>query len=534
MKIGILYVKGALPLFEDFGNLPTHTVNENGLVNGIKAHDALDGLILPGGSIMESESIGPDLKSEIRKMASDGAFILGMCSGFQLLANETDVGRKSPCPILREGLGILDVSFSPMISNDSVEAEIVSESFMTPGMVNEHITGFHCHTYGEIKGDASPLCYSMVRRTDYADNPRKILSGVRNDDGNVVGTMIHASLDENKALVRNILNFLDADDAVVQNILNDNKELVKKIRSEIGVNTNLFVRGNVNSINSTGNPQSINITGNPQSTDYESTDSAANPQSTSPVVNAQKTPKMIMIASTGSDSGKTFLTTGMVGVLRKKGYKTCVLKVGPDIRDIVPSLYLNKERMENFSSIKIGGLGWKDLKDVLEDIKAQNYDIILVEGVMSIFTGMLNEKTPFSSAEIARAGNVPVILVSPCNKGGIETAAVDIAAHTELMTKMGIKVKGAILNKVYDAGIAEIARNYITGKTGLNFIGLVPKIKIKERGNIPEVEMKLEEFCQNAMETVERYLNVDKIAKMAGNPEFSGYLSYEDMLKRFK
>ena len=78
-----------------------------------------------------------------------------------------------------------------------------------------------------------------------------------------------------------------------------------------------------------------------------------------------------MIASTGSDSGKTFLTTGIVGVLRKKGYKVCVLKVGPDIRDIVPSLYLNKENMERFSSIQIGGLGWMDLEEILNQLKTK-------------------------------------------------------------------------------------------------------------------------------------------------------------------
>ncbi len=94
MKIGILYVKGALPRFEDFGNLPTHIVNDYGMVNGIKAHKTLDGLIIPGGSIMESESIGPDIRAEIYKMAKNGSFILGMCSGFQLLANKTDIGRK--------------------------------------------------------------------------------------------------------------------------------------------------------------------------------------------------------------------------------------------------------------------------------------------------------------------------------------------------------------------------------------------------------------------------------------------------------
>jgi Mrp family chromosome partitioning ATPase len=41
-------------------------------------------------------------------------------------------------------------------------------------------------------------------------------------------------------------------------------------------------------------------------------------------------------------------------------------------------------------------------------------------------------------------------MVSPCNKGGIETAAVDVVAHVEMMEKLGINTAGAILNKVYD------------------------------------------------------------------------------------
>ena len=425
MKIGILYVKGALPLFEDFGNLPTHIVNEYGMVNGVKAHKALNGLIIPGGSIMESDSIGSEIRAEIYEMARNGSFILGMCSGFQLLSNKTDIGRRSSCPIEKDGLGILDVSFRPMISNDRVEAEIVDESFLTQGLVNSNITGFHCHTYGDVKGGAIPLCYSMIKRIDYTNNPRKILSGVKNDDGNVVGIMIHASLDENKSLVQNILNFMDANENDIKNIYNANTELMRKLKREIGVNTG---------INADNKIKSFKL----------STES-------------NRSPKVIMIASTGSDSGKTFITTGIVGVLRKKGYKTCVLKVGPDIRDIVPSLYLNKERMENFSSIKIAGLGWKDLETVLKDVKLQNYDIILVEGVMSIFTGMLNNKVPYSSAEIALAGNIPVLLVSACNKGGIETAAIDIVGHLKIMSKLGIEVKGAILNKVYDKKIADIA-----------------------------------------------------------------------------
>jgi len=502
MKIGILYVKGALPLFEDFGHLPTHTVNENGLVNGVKAHKVLDGLIIPGGSIVESMTISSDLKTEIQKIAEQGSFVLGMCSGFQVLANSTNIGRKSPCPIIKEGVGLLDVKFNPLISNDRVEAEIVDDSFLTKGMIDERITAFHCHTYGDIRGDSPPLCYSLLKRMNYSDQTQKVLSGVKNDDGNVVGVMLHASLDENPQITQNILDYMGAGEEDVLDIHRQNQEYVKKIRREIGVNTDIFADYRVKSPDP----------GKETSTEY---------------------PPMIMVASTGSDSGKTFLTTGIVGNLRKKGYKVAVLKVGPDIRDIVPSLYLNKEKMEEFSSIKIGHLGWMDLKSILEDLKTRNYDLVIVEGVMSIFTGLLNKKIPYSSAEIARAGNIPVLLISPCNKGGIETAAIDIISHVKMLDKLGVKTKGVILNKVYDDEIAENARKYITNNIVVDYVELIPRIRIEARGNIPEVEMKLEEFCLHAMNTVLDNMDVQKIMEIAEKPVFSGYLSFEDILKSY-
>ncbi|MGF7117299.1 AAA family ATPase [Methanobacterium oryzae] len=496
-KIGLLYIKGALPVFENFGELPTHIVKENGLVNGEKAHRALDGLIIPGGSIIESQSMNGTLKSEIKKMEKEGKFIFGMCSGFQLLANKVDIGRRSPCPIEREGLGILDVSFKPMIGTDRVEAEILDESFLTQGIVGQNVTGFHCHTYGLIEGNAPQLFLSKVKRTDYQDNPRKILSGVRNEDGNVVGTMVHGCLDENPAFVENILKFIDASPEDISDIKTKNKELISKIKGEIGIDTNIYTK------------------------------------STNKPLESFSMPKTLMIASTGSDSGKTFLTTGIVGVLRKKGYKVAVLKVGPDIRDLVPSLYVNKENMEKFSSIQIGKLGWMDLENILKQLKNQNYDIILIEGVMSAFTGLLNEKTPYSSAEIARAANIPVILTTSCSKGGIETAAIDIVGHIEVMDKLGVQTSGVILNRVYDKSISKAASEFIKKVTNVDVIGEVPKIKMTDRGNTPEVEIRLEEFCLNAIKTVEEHLNVSEIIEMAKIPIFKGYLSYKDILSNF-
>ena len=82
-------------------------------------------------------------------MADAGKFVLGICSGFQILAKATDIGRLSSIPIMRQGLGLLDVEFKPLICTDHIMATIVGKCFMTD-TIGEEVSGFHCHTYGEI------------------------------------------------------------------------------------------------------------------------------------------------------------------------------------------------------------------------------------------------------------------------------------------------------------------------------------------------------------------------------------------------
>ncbi|MBU4534901.1 MAG: AAA family ATPase [Euryarchaeota archaeon] len=501
MKIGLVYVKGAVPAFEDFGFLPTHLVKGNGLVKGERAHKVLDGLIIPGGSIMESGSLTLELGEEIHRMNQEGKFILGICSGFQALAHKTDIGRRSPCPIIKKGLGILDVNFSPLISNDRVEATIVEESFLTRGLCGETITGFHCHTYGQLEGEGSTILKSEIKRVNYSDNPQEVVAGVKNLEGNVVGTMLHGSLDENPPLVKNILEFLGASEKQTQGIYNANKELLKKIKQEIGIETGLK--------RSKTTPEVMN------QKKFQK--------------DADRIPPTLMIASTGSDSGKTFISTGLGGAFYKKGLKVAILKVGPDIRDIVPALYLTKGKMEKYSSIKIGHLGWMELPATLENLKKDQFDLVIVEGVMGVFTGILNEKIPYSGAEIARGANIPVIMVSGCNKGGIETAAVDVASQVKLLQKMGIKVPGIILNRVYNQDIFNRVKKYIKKDTGVEQVMAMPKVKMKERGTTPEVEIKLEEFCISALKTVEEHLDLNQILIMAQNPEFRGYFTFRDI-----
>ena len=490
-KIGLAYVSGAVPGFEDFGNLPTDIVKENGLVNGNKASKELDALIIPGGTLIESNDINMDLNSEIKKMARDGKPIIGICAGFQLLSNQIDIGRKSPVPIVKEGLGIIDVNFSPLITSDRVKAKVFNNSFLVKNK-REDVDGFHTHTYGKVEGDAKPLFYSQVQRMNYGDTNEKgdynIFSGACNDDGNVIGTMIHGILDENPILVENLKEEIGIQN--LEDIYSRNKEVKKFLQSEVGIGIGIEV----------------------------------------PSIKANRKPKYLMIGSNGSDSGKTFILTGLAGAIRKRGYKVALLKVGPDVRDIIPGLYLTKGKMEDFASVKIGHLGWQDIETTINQLNNSDYDIVLIEGVMSVFTGLLNEKVPFSAAEIAMSSKIPMILATGVNKGGIESAAVDIVAHANMLNNLGVDVKAVLLNKVYNESIFDTVAPYIKDNTNVENVLKLPKLKSADmRGFIPEVEIRYELFTEHALDLIEENLNVDEIINMACEVEFEKIYSFDEI-----
>ena len=493
-KIGLAYLTGAVPGFEDFGNLPTDIVKENGLVNGNPASDELDALIIPGGTLIESNDINMGLNTEIKKMAKAGKPIIGICAGFQLLSNQIDIGRKSPVPIVKEGLGLIDVNFSPLITSDRVKAKVFNNSFLVKNQT-EDVDGFHTHTYGKIEGDAKPLFYSKVQRMNYSDTNEKgdynIFSGACSDDGNVIGTMIHGILDENTIIVDNLLEQIDATDT--DEIYSRNRDVKKFLQSEVGINTGIKI----------------------------------------PQIKPNKRPKYLMIGSNGSDSGKTFILTGLAGAIRKRGYKVALLKVGPDVRDIIPGLYLTKGKMEDFSSIKIGHLGWCDIESTISKLNSSDYDIVLIEGVMSVFTGLLNEKVPYSAAEIAMSSDIPMILATGVNKGGIESAAIDITAHANMLEKFGVSVEAVLLNKVYNDDIFDNAVPYIRNNTNVEKVLKIPKLKNADmRGFIPEVEIRYELFTSYAMDLVEKNLNIDEIIGMAREVEFNKIYTFDEIKSR--
>ncbi len=457
-------------------------------------------IIIPGGSLVESQSMKPSLMKEILKMAEEGKFVLGICSGLQILSKATDIGRLSSQPILREGLGLLDAEFKPLICTDRVTATVVGKSFMT-GDIGAPVSGFHCHTYGKmvLHEGAKPILVSHIQRANYRNDPQDLVSGVTNKDGNVVGVLMHAVLDRNVTIIQTISKSLGISAGELESMRDANAKLTSEIKSEVGISTNI--------------------------------------KSQKKPGQKQKRANFLLITATGSGSGKTFIVTGIAGALRKAGLNVGVIKVGGDIRDLVPALYLVKEPIRDYSSIRIGESGWSPFTEAIENA-SKSHDFVIIEGAMNAFTGLFNEKAarPTSTAEVALALDAPTVIVVGADKEGIEGAVVNALNYASLMKKLGIKVKGAIFNKARTTYMTDATKRLVErafANVGVRLLGMVPRIELEGRGMIPEVEIRYEEFGAKAIETIEKSLDLKTLTSQA-EPLKEASLNYEKFLEKFK
>jgi cobyric acid synthase len=498
-RVGLVYVPGALPCFETFGNLPTDLIRGDALVDGKPASEILEMLIIPGGSLVESQAITSQIEREILNMAENGKLVLGICSGFQILSKGTDIGRLSPVPIWRKGLGLLDVEFNPLICTDQVKATVIGISNLTEAIGGE-LSGFHCHTYGNMKlgKDANPILVSHVKRLNYGKQMQDLISGVSNSKGNVIGLLPHAILDRNPLIIEGITKTLDIESEELKEIRVQNAKLQSEMKTEMGISTKTHSQN---------------------------------------IDNKKKSPRSLLITALESGGGKTFVTTGLAGALRRKGWKVGVIKVGGDVRDIVPALYLLKEPMQDYSSIIVAETGWKRPNESMKGA-SRDYNFILVEGAMNAFTGLLYDqpRRPNSTAEVAAALGIPTVIVAGCDKEGIEGGIVSALNYVHFLKKLRIKTVGVILNKVYLDYMSE-ETGFIVKKAfaeaGAELLGIVPVSDVEGRGSIPEVEIKYEEFGSKALEVAENCLNLERIIELSTKFEATDF-DYEAFVEKFK
>ena len=228
-----------------------------------------------------------------------------------------------------------------------------------------------------------------------------------------------------------------------------------------------------------------------------------------------KIPRLI-VAGVSSGSGKTTVTTGLIGALKNKGYKVKPFKIGPDYID---TGYLSFVAGEDALNIDLWLMSKENVLPSFVN-NATGSDIAVIEGVMGLFDG-----GDCSTAEVSKYLKAPVLLCVNSGKIGESVSAI-VKGFIEFDQE--VNIIGIILTKVSGWSHYKLLKESIENSTQLPVCGYLQRdsrLSIKERhlGLITAYEKDaIGEFMDFAIKQAEHNFYLDLIIEKASlAPELS-------------
>jgi cobyrinic acid a,c-diamide synthase len=219
-----------------------------------------------------------------------------------------------------------------------------------------------------------------------------------------------------------------------------------------------------------------------------------------------------MIAGTGSDVGKTFVTVGIIENLIKKGYKVQAYKVGPDYIDPQHHWVASGRPSKNLDSYLMSK------EEILEIFckSSSNVDVSVVEGVRGLYEGPYFHNQIGSTAHVAKILKIPVILV--VNARGLNRSIAAILKGFKEFDP-NIDIRGVILNNVMGKRHEEKIVRAIKWYLNLEVLGSISfkkdyMIEKRHLGLITP-DISGDRFLRNAKEAVKEYVNMDRLEEIA-------------------
>lgn len=152
----------------------------------------------------------------------------------------------------------------------------------------------------------------------------------------------------------------------------------------------------------------------------------------------------VLIAGTGSSSGKTMTTAALLSILKDKGLDPVAFKCGPDYIDPMfhkKVLGIDSLNLDTFLA------GQDGVRELVINTATSGRHYAVMEGVMGIYDGLLPDSTDGSCYEIASITNTPVILVVDASGVGRTVISLIKGVLADDFNKL---IKGIILNKMSD------------------------------------------------------------------------------------
>jgi cobyrinic acid a,c-diamide synthase len=165
----------------------------------------------------------------------------------------------------------------------------------------------------------------------------------------------------------------------------------------------------------------------------------------------------IVVAGTHSGVGKTSITLGLIGALRRRGLRVQPFKVGPDFIDPLHHSHASGRPPRNLD-------GWMLDPETNRQRFARataDADVAVIEGVMGLFDGSEGKSDRGSTAEMAKLLDLPVLLVVDASAMARSVAAL---IHGYASFEPRLRVAGVILNNVGGDAHTEMIRDAVAGR----------------------------------------------------------------------
>lgn len=176
----------------------------------------------------------------------------------------------------------------------------------------------------------------------------------------------------------------------------------------------------------------------------------------------------LMLAGTGSGCGKTTVTAGILSAFCAAGVDVRPYKCGPDYIDPMFHTHVTGVPSRNLDPWMLSG-------ETVRHLMARSSggaDLVLIEGVMGLFDGLLNEPVRASSAELAAMTATPVVLIVNCKGVSLSAAAV-IAGFRQFSPD--VRIAAVILNRIQPA-VYQMLKPQIEAMGGVPVAGFLPPL----------------------------------------------------------
>ncbi len=222
--------------------------------------------------------------------------------------------------------------------------------------------------------------------------------------------------------------------------------------------------------------------------------------------------KGVVIAGASSGVGKTTLTLGLIGALKKRGVKVQPYKVGPDYIDAAHHTMISDYSCRNLD-------GWlldQQTNTGIFNKHSSNRDISVVEGVMGLFDSSGGDSEEGSTAQMAKWLGLPVILVID---GGKMARSAGAIIHGFEHYDPELNLVGVIFNNVASENHFNHLKNGIRKDSRVNVLGFLPRnaeIKIPERHLGLTMPQEIDSaWREKLVSLVEAHVNIETILDIA-------------------